>query len=69
MLLLVERQSDRLTLAASQLHDTDVSATLGYVQLFVCTELQGVLKLCRINTGSSMSSKCLTSRSTALCHT
>ena len=52
-------------LAASQLHDTDVSATPGYVQLYA--ELQGVLRLCRISTGSSMYSKCLMSRSTALC--
>ena len=67
MLVPVERQGDRLTLAASELHDTDVNTTPGYVQLFVCTELQGVFKrLCRTNTGNSMSGKCLTSKSTAL---
>ena len=69
-LVLVERQSGRLTVAASQLHDTDVSATPGHVQLFAYTELQEVRKrLCRANTGSSTSCKCLTSRSTTLHHT
>lgn len=34
ILVLVERQSDKLTLAASQLHNTDVSATPGYMAAF-----------------------------------